>query len=172
MGAGRQTNIALNRDRDLAFFEGEDICFNYKTGQWTAVPAYDGLQYYGVDRKGTTLGLIRESSGSYQFQEQTTSGVAQAVVLETGDTDLNPTGRAFVKAVRPIHDGGTASVRIGYRDNLTDAVSYTTATAINSRTRQADFRNDARYHRVELTITGTAETVMGYEVEFEPSGLA
>lgn len=167
--AGRQTNIALNTERGLAFFEGEDLAYNYRTGQWTALPAYNGLQYFGINRKGTSVGLLRESSGSYDFQEQDATGVVQDVVLETGETDLNPGGRAFVSAVRPKHDGGTATVRVGHRDNLTASVSYTSATSVNSRTNAANFRDEGRYHRVEVTFSGVT-TAIGADVEFTPAG--
>ena len=172
MSAGAQTNCVTNTDRGLIFWEGADIAFNYKTGQWTALPAYNGTQYFGYNGAEALVGLIRESSGSYDFQTQDSTGVAQDGVLATGDFDLNSQGRAFVSAVRPLHDGGTATVRIGSRDNLTDSISWTASTSINSRSRAANFRDEARYHRMEVTVTGTFSTILGADVEFEPSGWA
>ncbi len=171
MSAGKQTNCVTNTDRGLVFWEGADIALNYKTGQWTSISAYDGNQYWGYNGADGLVGLIRESSGAYDFQLQDSTGVAQDGVLATGEFDLNPQGRAFISAVRPLHDGGTATVRIGSRDNLSDSVSWTASTPINSRSGMANFRDEARYHRMEVTVTGTFETILGADVEFEPSGL-
>lgn len=170
MSAGEQTNLVANADRGLVFAEGADIAYNYKTNQWTALPAYDTFQYFGYNGADALVGLIRESSGSYDFQIQDSTGVAQDGVLATGDFDLNEGGRALIQGVRPLHDGGTATVRIGSRDTLTASISYTSATSINSRSLQANFRDESRYHRMEVTVTGTFETILGADVYFEASG--
>jgi hypothetical protein len=44
---GFQYNVASNEARGLVFFgfnndeTTDTLCYNYKTGQWTSIPAYD-----------------------------------------------------------------------------------------------------------------------------------
>lgn len=173
MAAGRQTNVCINTERGLAFFEGEDLAYNYRTGQWSALPAYNGLQYFGINRKDVTCGLIRESSGAYAFEEQDTSGVAQDATLETGEFDLNPGGRCSINGVRPLHDGGTPTVRIGTRSDLSTSVSYTTTLSVNSRSKEANTTEaEGRYQRVEVKFTGGGTTYMGFDLDWSPTGQA
>ena len=167
---GRQTNICVNKERGLVFFEGEDLCYNYRTGQWTELPAYDGFQYFGINRKAATLGLIRASGSSFAMEEQNTSGEAQTATFETGEIDPNPGGRSQINGVRPLHDGGTASIRVGTRDDLTTSVSYSTSTSINSRSKMANFRKEGRYVRVEAVFTGGGTTYNGLDIEWVPTG--
>lgn len=174
--------VTSNPTRSLVFFPGgvaaaDDsvICFNYKTGQWTACPAYDGIGLYSVNEKTEDIGLVRFSSGSVDLQEQFTTYPEQTATIETGATDLNKGGRSVVDAVRPLVNGGTTTVRIGVQDTVSDSVTYSTGTSVNSRSGQAHFRAadnpvEGRYHRVELTVTGDYTTVMGADVDFTPAG--
>ena len=174
--------ITANPARGLVFFPGgissaDDsvICYNYKTGQWTAIPAYDGIGTYTVSDKTRDIGLVRFSSGSVDLQDQLTSYPAQTATIETGSTDINKGGRAVVDGVRPLVNGGTTTVRVGIQDNLDDAVTYSTGTALNSRTNMANFRSGAntpegRYLRVELSIASGFTTAMGADIDYSPQG--
>ena len=170
MAETKQTNIVVNKARHLIFFEGEELCFNYKTGQWSLLPAYDGYGLYSVNDKAVDIGLVVYSSGSVHLQEQATSDDAQTALLETGAIDLNQGGRTVVNGIRPLLNGGTATVRVGAQDKIGTTPSYSTSTSLNSRTQFADIRREGRYLRAEVTITGDFTTFIGADVEFEAQG--
>lgn len=169
-GQVKQQNVAVNRLRHLIFFEGSETCYNYKTQQWTQIPAYLDLGFFSFHSKGASLGLVIFSSGSVDLQSQSISFVPQAAILTTGAPNINQGGRAVVNGVRPIVNGGTYSIRVGVQDDIDDAVSFSAATVINARSNMANFRSEGRYHRSELTITGGFTTANGVDVDFTPSG--
>lgn len=168
--ATKQQNIAVNSARHLIFFEGSDVAYNYKTGQWTAVPAYTGLGMYSINSKTSNIGLVIYSSGSVDLQEQFTSYPAEDAVFTTGAIDPNQGGRSVVTGFRPLVNGGTYSVRIGVQEDVGDSPTWSTATSVNSRSKMANFRSEGRYVRAELTITGGFETAVGADVEFSNAG--
>ena len=172
-----QHNVVANEAIGCVFFESQSLCYNYKTDQWTRVPALDGYPLYRIRHPDGIIGTVVITHGAtdtdaVQHQE---GGTAQTATLETAETDLNQGGRAEIDGVRPRVNGGTVAVSVGVRNDLDDAVTYSTGTSINSRTGMANFRSAAnraegRYQRVKLTITGGFETALGADVEFNPSG--
>lgn len=171
LGQVKQQNIAVNKARHLIFFEGSETCYNYKTQQWTQIPAYLDLGFYSVNSKSGSIGLVRFSSGSVDLQFQSISGtVAQTAVFTTGAPNINQGGRAVVNGVRPIANGGTYAVRVGVQDDIDDAVSFSSSTVVNARSNIANFREEGRYHRAEVTITGGFTTANGVDIIFSPTG--
>lgn len=168
--AVKQQNIAVNRARHLIFFEGDELCYNYKTQQWTEITAYLDLGVYSVNSKTSDIGLVRFSSGSVDLQSQLTSYDAQTAVITTGSPNINPGGRAVVNGVRPIANGGTYAVRVGTLDDINGTVSWSASTVVNTRSNMANFRAEGRYHRVEITVTGGFTTIMGADIEFTAQG--
>lgn len=100
-------------------------------------------------------------------------GTAGSAVLETSDAEFNPGGRSWVDGIKPnVQSSGTApamTTRIGYRDDLNADPTYTSATSANSANGFADFRVDAKYVRVEQTITGNFEKATGFVASFDQS---
>lgn len=170
VGVTKQSNIAVNEARHLIFFEGTELAYNYKTQQWTEVPAYDGLGLFSVNNRNRVIGLVRFSSGSVDLQEQSVNDPKQDATITTASPNIVPGGRAVVTGVRPIANGGTYSVRVGTLDDIDGTVSWSTATSVNSRSNMANFRAEGRYHRTELTITGGFTTCMGADIDFTPQG--
>ena len=170
LGVTKQQNIAVNKDRHLIFFEGSEACYNYKTQQWSQIPAYLDLVFYSISSKVVDIGLVRYSAGSVALQFQSTSYPAQDAVITTAAPNINPGGRAVVNGVRPIVNGGTYSIRVGVQDKPSDAISYSAATVINARSGMANFRSEGRYIRTELTITGGFTTAMGADIDFTEQG--
>ena len=170
LSAIKQQNIAVNKARHLIFFEGSDVCYNYKTGQWTAVPAYTDVGLYSVNSKNGVIGMVRFSAGSVDLQLQSSGYPAQDATITTGARDLNQEGRAIVNGIRPLVNGGTYSVRVGVQDDIGDAVTWSTARSVNSRSKMANFRSEGRFIRGEITITGGFTTALGADVEFSPAG--
>jgi len=167
---GKQTNIVANKARHLIFFEGEDLCYNYKTDQWSLVSAYDTYGLFSVNSKTADIGLVVFSAGSVHLQTQATTDDAQTATFETGAIDMNTGGRTVVTGVRPLINGGTTTVRVGAQDNPGGTVTYSTSTSLNSRTQMANIRREGRYVRAEITIAGGFTTFLGADVEFSPQG--
>jgi hypothetical protein len=165
-----QTILAKNEARNLIFFEGTDLCYNYKTDQWTSTPAYNGIGYYSVSSKNHSIGLVRFSAGSVDFQPQGITLVPQTITLTTGAVDANQGGRVVVNGVRPLINGGTPTVRVGVQDSVSGAVSWSASTSLNSRTGMANFRSEGRYVRVEVTVADAFTTIMGADIDFAAQG--
>ena len=109
--------------------------YNYKTQQWTHIPAYLDFGVFSVlggNAKAFDFGLVRFSSGSVDLQFQANTFVPQTALFTTGAPNINQGGRAVVNGIRPIVNGGTYSVRVGVQDDIDDAVSFSAATSINS----------------------------------------
>ncbi len=167
---GPQENVAVNRARNLIFWGGTNpLCYNYKTGQWSLVSAYSTLGLYDVNSSDADIGTVRFFGAVVDLQDQLTSYPKQTATLTSGEADLNQGGRAVVNSVRPLINGGTTTVRVGTRDSLSDSVSWSTSTSLNSRTDIANFRSEGRYHRVEFS-NSTMTTAQGFEIGFHPQG--
>jgi hypothetical protein len=98
------------------------------------------------------------------------SGTAGTAVFETGEAEVNPGGWARLNAVRPLVDQSALTVQIGTRSSPTAAVTWSAATTVNSRSGEANFREEARYHRSRLTVTGTFNSAKGLQYEAFSSG--
>ena len=102
------------------------------------------------------------------------NGTPGTAVIESGEMELNEGGRTYLDAVKPhVQYSGSAptvGVRIATRDDLGANPSYTATAGANSRTGFANFRADAKYHRVEVNIAGSFEKVTGFEFSAVPSG--
>ena len=171
----KQTNVVANKARHLVFFEEDSLCYNYATGQWSYIAAYAGYGMFSVNSKTADIGLVVYSSGSVDLQTQTTSDIAQTALLTTGAKDFNQGGRTLVNGVRPLGNGGTYAVRVGTQDSIGGTITYSTGTAVNSRSGFANFRNAAnvaegRYIRQEVTITGGFTDFLGADIDYFQSG--
>jgi hypothetical protein len=102
------------------------------------------------------------------------AGTAGAATIETGEYAWNEPGRTYLDGIKAnVESSGTApsmTVRVGSRNDLNSAVSYTAATSANSATGVANFRVDAKYHRAEITITGNFDKATGLVASGKASG--
>lgn len=100
------------------------------------------------------------------------NGPPSTAILTTGETEMNEGGRTFVSGVKPVVDvtANAVTVALGTRDDNQAAVTYTSETTANSRSRYCDFRSDARYHRARVTISGTFNAAQGLQFNAVPSG--
>ena len=170
------TLVVANPRRNLIFFENNRggvsgyAVYNYKTQQWTAIPAYDGLRPFAVSNGTSSVGLIVYSAGSASLQTQTSVGATQSVTLTTAAADVNQGGRTVVNGVRPRVNGGTPTVRVGIQDQISDSVTWSTSVSLNSRTGYGNVRAEGRYVRAEVTIPDSFTTAIGADVELSPQG--
>jgi hypothetical protein len=171
-----QKNVSANAKIGVVFFQSQSLAYNWKTDQWTRVPALSGAaSIYSLDTDEGIIGQVITSNNSFQLTDSSGKAPATATIV-TGEFSLNPDGRAVVNGCRPITDGGSlGSITIGVRDLLSSAVASATGTAINTRTGSSNFRGGAnkpegRFHRAELIFTGGFTTISGAEFDFSPQG--
>jgi hypothetical protein len=151
------------------------LVFNPKSGNWTRANQTMLAMIGGSPPLSTLpmLGVHTSGGNSRIGQFAATAGTA---VLETGEMEITEAGRTYIDGLKPnVESSGTApaiSCRIGYRDSLDTAPSYTSTTSAFARTGVANFRVDAKYHRFETQIVGNFEKVTGIEFDSDPSGYA
>lgn len=100
----------------------------------------------------------------------TFSGSSAAARFETGEADLNPFGRVFIRGVRPRVTGGptNVTVTIGVRNNQdNEGRSFGTATQRTTRTGVCDFRTMARFASLRCDITGGFDRALGLDIDGE-----
>lgn len=151
----------------MVFFTN-NVAYNYKTKQWTRVSGITPA--CSIDDKNNIIGQFRNASGVSTLLLGSSGGANLSATLTTGDSDLNEGGHTYVNGVRPLVDGGTWSVRVGTRDDLSTSISWSTSTSVTTRTGYHDFREDGRYQRFELTNSDGFNTLMGADLDVEPSG--
>jgi hypothetical protein len=110
----------------------------------------DGLTY-SLDSR--TLSGGRPTIGAINTSHQlaTLSGLNLEAIIETQEGNIVPGKRSFVNAVMPLVDVDSATVRVGSRERVQDAVSYSLPASL-----EVDGwckpRASGRLHRAEVTI--------------------
>lgn len=97
------------------------------------------------------------------------SGNNKVGVIETAD--LESTGNSsMITMVKPLVDGGSATVSIASRNLLNQSPTFGTPSAANAENR-IGFRSYGKYHRLRVTPTGTTwTTAIGADIEIVPAG--
>lgn len=101
----------------------------------------------------------------------TFAGEPYTATIATPEVRLNQGGKATVTGIFPILEQGTARARIGYREKLTDDVSYQPFQSQNSITNEIDLMLNARYMRVEFELSGDWDTAKGYAYRAKAGGI-
>ena len=96
----------------------------------------------------------------------TFGGANKTASIVTGDIDI---GRSVITLARPLVDGGSASVAVSARANLSDAISYTTPVAADTEGR-APLRSAGRYMRVQTIPSGSWSTCVGVDIDITKQG--
>lgn len=101
----------------------------------------------------------------------TFTGAHGTAVIETGESEGVEGRRSFIRGVRPFIDAtaNAVTVAVGYRNDPITAATYTSETTANSRSGEANFRVDARFQRVRLTVAGTFNAAQGLGLDAIPS---
>ena len=122
-------------------------------------PSLDSRVWTGGDQ---TLAAFDSSHRLATF-----SGTAMDATVETLETQHFRGSRANVTGVRPLVDGGTATVTVGSRNLLSASRTYGSAASANS-SGVCPVRSNARYHLYRLSTTGAFDFIQGAEVEATP----
>lgn len=161
-----QKNVVANPAIGCVFFQNKQLCYNYKTNQWTLLTAYNDGAYVGTNNSTRNIGRLIISGTAVDLQFGGT--VEQTAIWETGERDADGF-RSLVNGIKPLINGGTTTVRVGSREDLDDAVTYSTVTSLNSRTGFADIRQEGLYNRAEVTSVGFT-TALGIDFDAVPTG--
>jgi hypothetical protein len=95
------------------------------------------------------------------------SGQPKTAIISTGDIDV---GRSTIMLAKPTVDGGSGSIAIASRTNLSDVVEFGSDTAADSENR-VSLRSNGLYHRLRLTPTGSNwKTAVGLEFDVVKQG--
>lgn len=96
---------------------------------------------------------------------------AGTAVIETAEYEPAEGYKTRIKYVEPSIDSANVNIRVGSRQKLSDAVTYTPYAAVHSRTNRAPFRVVSRYQRVGIRVTGDFDDAVGFNVVSSRAGL-
>jgi hypothetical protein len=115
----QQTNLAVNTNKSQVYFEdsASPLSYNYKTDQWSRLPAYAGIGFYDV-LSGLNIGLVRTSGTAVDLQQPDSDDPASEATLITGESTFNDGSRRMITGVRPLLTGADGAASIIYRDEL------------------------------------------------------
>ena len=165
------------------------LIYNYQTQRWTSgtthvdriastsTPAVtlEGMDVYGnLDTIMTTfdsrlwLGGRLQLAGVDGAKIVTFSGANATAYLETGDIEV-PGSTSSITLVKPTVEGGSGSVALLSRRLLTESTVFGSQTAADAENR-VSVRGVGRYHRLQLTPTGSWTSAVGMDIDLSPLG--
>jgi hypothetical protein len=171
-----QKNVCANAKLGIVFFHSQNLAYNWKTDQWSRVPALSGAaSIYSLDTDEGIIGQVITSNNSFQITDSSGKAAATATV-ETGDFNLNPGGRAVLDGIRPINETiFVPTITVGVRDSLDFNPTTCTGSSIDARSGMSHFRGGAnvaegRYHNAKLVYAQGFTSVAGVEIDFKAAG--
>jgi hypothetical protein len=165
------------------------LIYNYQTQRWTsgttsvdrvASTSTPAVTLEGLDTYGTLetilssfdsrlwLGGKLQLAGVDGAKIVTFTGANATAYLETGDIEI-PGSTSAITMVKPIVDDGSGSVALLSRRLLTESTVFGSQTAADSENRVA-VRGIGRYHRLQLTPTGSWTSAVGMDIDLNPLG--
>ena len=165
------------------------LIYNYQTQRWTSgtttvdriastsTPAVtlEGMDVYGnLDTILTTfdsrlwLGGRLQLAGVDGAKIVTFSGANATAYIETGDIEV-PGSTSSITLVKPTVENGSGSVALLSRRLLTESTVFGSQTAADAENR-VSVRGVGRYHRLQLTPTGSWTSAVGIDIDLSPLG--
>ena len=165
------------------------LIYNFQTQRWTSgtttvdriastsTPAVtlEGMDAYGtLDTIMTTfdsrlwLGGKLQLAGVNGAKIVTFTGANATAYIETGDIEV-PGSTSAITMVKPIVDDGSANVAVESRRLLSETVTFGSQTAADAENR-VSIRSVGRYHRLQLTPTGSWTSAVGADIDLNPLG--
>ena len=165
------------------------LIYNYQTQRWTSgtttvdriastsTPAVtlEGMDVYGnLDTILTSfdsrlwLGGRLQLAGVDGAKIVTFSGANATAYIETGDIEM-PGSTSSITLVKPTVEGGSGSVALLSRRLLTESTVFGSQTAADAENR-VSVRGIGRYHRLQLTPTGSWTSAVGMDIDLSPLG--
>ena len=165
------------------------IIYNFLTQKWTSgttsvdriastsTPSVnlEGMDVYGnLDTIMTSfdsrlwLGGRLQLAGVDGAKIVTFTGANATAYIETGDIEV-PGATSAITIAKPIVDDGSASMAISSRRLLNQPVSFGSQVAADAENR-VSIRSVGRYHRLQLTPTGSWTSVVGTDIDLNGLG--
>jgi len=165
------------------------LIYNFQTQKWTSgtthvdriastsTPAVtlEGMDTYGtLETIMTTfdsrlwLGGKLQLAGVDGAKIVTFSGANATAYIETGDIEV-PGSTSAITMVKPIVDDGSGSVALLSRRLLSESTTFGSQSAADSENR-VSVRGVGRYHRLQLTPTGSWTSAVGMDIDLSPLG--
>jgi hypothetical protein len=99
----------------------------------------------------------------------TFSGAPATATIETGDIEV-PGSTSSITMVKPIVDGGSGNVQVLSRRLLNESAIFTGSQTAADAENRVSIRSIGRYHRLQLTPTGSWSSVVGADIELNALG--
>lgn len=144
------------------------VLFNWSNGRWTFVDQSAELIYYSLLGGTASVNIFDTGHRIAQL-----TGSAKAALFITGEAQIIEDARAFIKALKPLVQGTSATTittRVGQRNRLIDSVTWGAASSMNS-IGLCPVRSNARFQRVRMDVTGGFERAMGVDVDVRREGV-
>ena len=165
------------------------LIFNFQTNKWSSgttsvsrvasssSPAFtlEGLDVFGnLEQISSSfddrvwLGGKMQFAGVKNAKIITFSGAPMTATIETGDIEVPGTTSAITIA-KPIVDNGSGNVALFSRRLLNQQVVFGSQVVADSENR-VSIRGVGRYHRLQLTPTGSWTSVVGTDIDLNGLG--
>jgi hypothetical protein len=165
------------------------LIYNFQTQKWTSgttnvdkiastsTPAVtlEGMDTYGTLETILTtfdsrlwLGGKLQLAGVDGAKIVTFTGANATAYIETGDIEI-PGSTSAITMVKPIVDDGSGSVALLSRRLLSQSTTFGSQSAADAENRVA-VRGVGRYHRLQLTPTGSWTSAVGMDIDLSPLG--
>lgn len=117
------------------------------------------------------IAAIESSAGGFNRLNtlSTFDGAPRRVRLGVSEFQAQPGHKAMLRFVRPVIDGGVASVRIGHRDRQSDPITWTDWIPQDNEG-LCKFRVRARYMRAWAELTGEWQDAVGLDPTVRVAG--
>jgi hypothetical protein len=127
-------------------------------GMDTVSATIDGLPFPVDSRFWAGSGRLLFSAFDTSHRYGVFSGSALEATVETGDSQLTPGNRSMLRGLRPMVEGTsvTPSLTVGYRNHLTQSVTYGSPVPVNTYG-FCNVRVNARYHRAKITLPASSQ---------------
>ncbi len=175
------------------------LIYNYVSGDWSIAVATVPYLYsaatlaWTIDRLTIVYGTISNMPAPFDSPlwaggnailwgldangtVYTLTGEPLTATLETAELQLAKTqnarqDKATVVATRPIFESyGNASMYVGFRNLSNSPVQWTSPVPVSGETGFAYHRNQARYHRFRIELSGQWDKASMLQVDFVPAG--
>ena len=154
-----------------------EVLFNHMNSGVTleGLDAYGTLETlaFSLDSSTWQGGLSALSCVNTAHMIARFTGSAKTASFITGEAQLVTDARAFVRSLRPLVQGSSATsitARVGGRDRLIDTVSWGATSTLNA-TGTCPVRSNARYHRARIDVAGGFDRAMGFEIDYTKEGV-
>ncbi|MGB1877362.1 MAG: hypothetical protein ACPHGY_10690, partial [Rhodospirillaceae bacterium] len=130
----------------------------------------DGMAF-SLDSRAWMGGRLRLSAFDTSHNLAAFTGAGLAATIETSEFQPLAGRRSFITKVRPVIEGSaaTATIQMAGRNTGTGSVAFSSAVSLNG-SGDAPVREDNRYHRVRVNISGGFDHAQGVDVTWRGRG--